>query len=336
MVGILSLAGLVGTILHWQKISSSDQDKTELRVLAYSSFTAAWGPGPELAEMFELKMRGEGLNAKVILLQAEDAGLLLAKMNAFPADVVLGFDQLGVKLAKKKKEWRPHHVKGVRFSDAEFLAFDWAPLGFIYRKGEIEPPKDLEDLLDVRFQDTIALQDPRSSSPGFQFLNWLVRVKGEDEAFRYLAKLKPNVQSTSGSWSQAYGMFTRGLAKLTFSYATSVLYHRLSEKDDRYEFAKFPTAHPVQIEFAAISATCRECGLAEKFMAFLVEEKSQAVVMSKNWMLPVQAKAAAGTAFEALTSEGDRANSNSGLKLSPLEENFDPRVLLQRWAEVGL
>ncbi len=310
-----------------EEFSGAPIEASELRVLAYSSFTAPWGPGPALVEMFEAQMKRENSDVTVVLLQAEDAGLLLAKMEAFPADVVIGFDQLGVRLAKSKKIWRPHGVFNSRYSDEQFLAFDWAPIGFIYRKGEIEPPQNFADLLDSRFESSIALQDPRSSSPGFQFLNWIVAEMGEDRAFEYLKKLKPNVHSMSGSWSQAYGLFTRGLAKITFSYATSILYHRISEKDDRYGFAKFEGSHPLQIEFAAISEKCNSCAKAKKFMAFLSSTEAQKIIMNRNWMFPVNEVALAGSPFATFMKEIDFQ--------SPTLVTKDPEGLLKRWRDEG-
>lgn len=308
----------------------SDDGTEELRILAYSSFTSAWGPGPALAKIFE-----DTQGIKVILLQADDAGLLLAKMDSFPADVVLGFDQLSLPLAKRSKVWRDHGVVSPRFPDARFLAFDWSPVGFLYREGEIDPPRNFDDLLNPRFEGAIALQDPRSSSPGLQFLNWLALEMGEDPSFEFLARLKPNVHSMSGSWSQSYGLFTRGLAKLSFGYATSVLYHQQSENDDRYKFAKFPTRHPVQVEFAAIPESCRQCAAAQKFMAFLVSVEAQTVIMNRNWMLPVNAEAAQGSPFADLMAlhESDKAPPSD---TSEAETKPDPAQLLKRWSEVGL
>ncbi len=315
--------------------SSDSENSNQLRILAYSSFTSSWGPGPSLVKLFEEKMKSQGREVDVILLQAEDSGLLLAKMSSFPTDLVVGFDQLGLHLADRTKSWRPHGVRDAKYSNDRFLAFDWSPIGFVYRKGEIEPPKNFEDLLDPRFEGAIALQDPRSSSPGFQFLNWIVREMGEEAAFEYLKKLKPNVHSMSGSWSQSYGMFTRGLAKVTLSYATSILYHRLSEKDDRYAFAVFPGLHPVQTEYAAIPESCQNCGLAQLFMKFLSESEAQAIIMNRNWMMPVNPAAAHGSPFETFMAE---IETGAGLKVQDPSKlpSRDPGKLLEKWREVGL
>lgn len=321
--------------LKFPEASSDSQGEDQLRILAYSSFTSSWGPGPSLVKLFEEKMKAQGRKVDVILLQAEDSGLLLAKMDSFPTDLVIGFDQLGLHLAARAKAWRPHGVSGAKYSNELFLAFDWSPIGLVYRKGEIEPPKNFEDLLDSRFEGAIALQDPRSSSVGFQFLNWLVREKGETAAFQYLQNLKPNVHSMSGAWSQSYGMFTRGLAKLTVSYATSILYHRLSEKDDRYAFAIFPGAHPVQTEYAAIPETCRNCDLAQEFMKFMSEPEAQAVIMNRNWMMPVNLLAARGSPFETFMIEIEQTG---GLRVQDPGKlpTRDPAKLLEKWRKVGL
>lgn len=330
LVGAVIL-GLIAVVISFSfrfSDSFSDSDSNqELRVLAYSSFTSSWGPGPALAKIFE-----ETYGVKVILLQADDAGLLLAKMDSFPADVVIGFDQLSLPLARKLKSWKAHGVSAPRFSDAEFLAFDWSPIGFLYRDGEIDPPKDFQDLLSPRFEGAIALQDPRSSSPGLQFLNWLANEMGEDASFEYLARLKPNVHSMSGSWSQAYGLFTRGLAKLSFGYATSVLYHQQSENDHRYKFADFPVDHPMQVEFAAIPDGCRQCDHAQKFLNFMVGIEAQKLIMNRNWMLPVNAEAARDTPFADLMSSAAVPKETS----SHTPKKVDPAKLLKRWSEVGL
>lgn len=324
------------TISPDKKTSTGKQTTTTLRVLAYSSFISSWGPGPTLVRMFEhdYQRSHPGQKVKVELLQAEDAGLLLAKMKVFSSDVVIGFDQFSRPQAKKASSWKKHLLKEPRYSDEEFLAFDWAPIGFVYRIGEIEPPQSLTDLLHPRFKGKIALQDPRSSSPGYQFLSWVAAEMPGDKSVEYLRKLKPNVQSVSGSWSQSYGLFTRGLASIVLSYATSPLYHRFTEKDERYRFAIFQSAHPVQVEFAAIPETCEQCDLAAQFLKFLNGPPAQAVIMNKNWMLPVNEVAARGTPFADILTALSAPTAAKSFKVRPLEENDRDR-LLRQWQGVA-
>lgn len=318
-----------------------------LRVLAYSSFISSWGPGPTLARMFEheygKKFPDSAVNVE--LLQADDAGLLLAKMKVLSSDVVLGFDQFSRPLAKKSAGWKKHQVKELRFSDEEFLAFDWAPIGFVYREGEIDPPVSLADLLHPRFHGKIALQDPRSSSPGFQFLSWVASDMPGNKTVEYLRKLKSNVHSVSGSWSQSYGLFTRGLASVVLSYATSPLYHRFTEKDERYRFAVFKSPHPVQVEFAAIPETCEQCDLAAQFLNFINAPPAQAVIMNKNWMLPVNEVAARGTPFADImaalsdSSRFGRTGAENLFNVRPLTvvqaDNTERDQLLRTWQGVA-
>ena len=318
---------------------STKSEVRTVRVLAYSSFLSTWGPGPTLKRMFEHDRGISHPQEKVSIefLQAEDAGLLLAKLKVFPSDLVIGFDQFTRAQAETARRWKAHGMtSGLKFSDETFFAFDWAPIGFVYRAGEIEPPTSLDDLLSERFRGQIALQDPRSSSPGYQFLAWVVAEKGEVGARDFLQRLKPNIQSVSGSWSQSYGMFTRGLSKLVLSYATSPLYHRYTEKDERYRFAPFATAHPAQVEYAVIPEDCKECELAQEFARFLLSPPAQQVLMNKNWMLPINSLAAEGTAFgEIMDAIGDGPSHSLKIRDPIFPEGSAARdVVLKLWEDV--
>lgn len=306
---------------------STDETGSEdaLKVLAYSSFVNTWGPGPEIAKRFEKKT-----GVKVELRDAEDAGLLLKKLELFPADVVIGFDQLLLPAARVARAWRKLNAAGVRFEDETFIPFDWGPLAFVYRKGEVTPPAKLDDLLDARFKSTLALQDPRTSSPGLQFLFWVLDEKGVDAGFEYLSKLKPSIHTLGASWSTAYGVFQDGQAKLALSYLTSPLYHLTQEKDDRYRAAVFAAGQPVQIEYAGVPESCSQCGEAEMFARFLLEPEIQKILMTKNFMLPVVDDVRKGTEFENLPEVKILEIKSLDLLLR------DRAELLERWRELGL
>ncbi len=274
------LVGSIG-ILYWGN-QQKDEVAKPLVVMSYASFTASWGPGPELAKRFQTKT-----GIQVRFVQADDAGVLLQRLRLVPADVVLGLDQSVLSGARTELRWLPHAVKVDFPHDDYFLPIDWAPIGFVYRKDEVKPPSALDDLRLERFRNQIALEDPRTSAPGFQFLSWIARGRTDAELMTWIRQTHPNIQSVSSSWSQAYGLFTRGTAKLVLSYMTSPLYHQVIERDGRYRFALFSEGHAVHVEYAGILAKCARCDQAREFLQFLLLTENQKLIMEKNWMLPV-------------------------------------------------
>ncbi len=302
-----------------------------LRVLSYGSFSSSWGPGPELAEAFRSE---SGIDVQ--FYSAGDAGLILKKLDLMPADVVLGFDELQLPEARAARPWQnieriaPGRVNA-RFRDPQFVAFDWAPLTFVFRNAEIAPPTSLEDLLDARFRGQIALEDPRTSAPGLQFFLWVLDDLGIDEGFRYFVKLKSNIRSVASGWTEAYGSFTsKGGALLVFSYQTSPVYHWVSEHDLRYRAAEFSDGHPAQIEYAAIPRDCVKCIEGEKFLDFLLSPRAQKILMTKNFMMPVLDSVRSGTEFAKLPELKLRAWKNLPELLAKRGELFS------RWRELGM
>lgn len=318
---------LTAIFFLFQLSGNRSASSKSIKVLSYSSFLASWGPGPEIAKLFK-----EQTGIEVIYQDADDAGLLLTKLELFPSDVVLGLDWITVSEAKKKFSWKSHNVKQQVFDDPQFLAFDWAPLTFIYRKGEIDPPKNLDDILHTRFKGQISLQDPRTSAPGLLFLYWLVALKGEDGAFDFLNALRPNIRAVSPSWSTAYGLFQKSEAKLVFSYQTSPVYHWSNENDQRYQPAEISDKHIYQAELAGIPVSCQNCEGAHEFLEFLNGEVAQKILMTKNVMFSVHEKVVSSDVigFQKLPTA-------SLLQIEKLKELTEKRKeLIERWKELKL
>lgn len=261
-----------------------------MRILAYSSFMGSTGPGLQLVEEFKKQCQCD-----IEVSNAGDAGLLLERLKLSKKDqydLVIGFDQLTLPDAQKKMEWLEVEIKNVKWADeikghvtSKVFPYDWSPMAFVYRKEEIEAPKSLDDLLSDNYHAKIAIQDPRSSTPGLEFYEW-VRFSKKEKTAEYLEKLKPNIQSVSPSWSFSYGLFKKGLAKLVYSYVTSLVYHWEVEKDPRYQVASFTDGHPYQVEFAAIPKACTECQLAKDFLAMMLSPEGQSQISRKNFMFP--------------------------------------------------
>jgi thiamine transport system substrate-binding protein len=272
--------------------------RPELIIYTHSSFMSAYGPGPELAREFE----------KICLCNVRyvDAGgsqLLLEKLRLpqTVADVVLGLDQLSLKAAAQQIKWRDlkpqernWHEVFAKNHYKFFLPYDWSPMTFLFRKGEVQNSSDLKQFLASLPEKSLSLQDPELSTPGKQLMFWSLSVP---EAF---SDMKSKVHSFAPDWSAAYGLFKKNQSKAVFTYLTSLVYHLDEEKDDSYEVAVFDQGHPVQIEYAAVPDTCRSCALAERFVEFLTEESSQKTLMNKNFMLPIVKGVEQGTSFAKL------------------------------------
>lgn len=294
-VAIVFLGLFLAVLNRTDQSGGENSSAKTLRVFGYASFTGRWGPGPILKEKFEKTCK-----CKVEFIDGSDSGILLQRLKiegeSLGADVVVGLDQFDLQKATSEQQWRklnlaqPDVYDSVKpaLANSFFVPYDWGALTFIARKSEFKnPPQKLDDLLDPAYAKKIGLEDPRTSSPGMQFIYWVLQSKGEEEGFKYLKKMMSQVHSYSPTWSTAYGLFTGAQTQLVFSYVTSPLYEQLEEKKNDYVALSFAEPLPVQYEFVGIPDFCRQCDLAEKFINLMLSSEGQKVLMEKNYMLPV-------------------------------------------------
>lgn len=305
---IIMVFAAMSAVYYYNKEGVSGIEDKKIHVYASSSFVAKWGPGPALKELFEKQNI-----FKVEFVEISDMSAAIQKISfeneSSLADVVLGMDQFDLVRVANKIHWRDIDratttalVGPVRPVAAEpaYVPYDWAPLTFVARKEIPVTLTSLADALRPEFKGKIALQDPRTSSPGLQFLAWIFETKPPDEALRYLKSVMKQAHSFSPSWSGSYGLFTNHQADLVFSYVTSPVYHRIEDGDLNYFSVETAEPLPVQVEFAGIPATCKNCEAAEMFVNFLLTPEAQKILMTKNYMLPVVDHAKEGTAFDAI------------------------------------
>lgn len=310
------------------------QEKPLLRVFGYSSFTGKYGPGPQLKELFE-----KDCNCRLEYIEGSDSGILLQRLKlegeSLGADLVLGLDQFDLQKALGEQSWQKLNftgldlepeIKGLIKNDY-FVPYDWGVLAFMGRKSDGGAvPVQLDGLLAPEFEKKIALEDPRTSSPGLQFLWWVVKSKGEEEGFKFLGKLLDQAHSFSSSWSTAIGLFNKKQAKLVFTYSTSPIYYQVEEKSEDPVAYEFNEPHPMQFEFVGIPEFCRHCELATKFVNLMLSPEGQKIIMAKNYMFPVLRGVKEGTPFAA-ASRWTRT-----LKFE-IPSDADVERLLKRWSE---
>jgi len=67
------------------------------------------------------------------------------------------------------------------------------------KKAGAAKPSSWQDLLKPEYKDLIQMPTPQSSGTAYAIITTLVTVMGEDEAFEYMKKLNPNVQTYTSS-----------------------------------------------------------------------------------------------------------------------------------------
>ncbi len=289
ILGFFSAFVLVA--LYWFFLHTKPAEtKKTLRVMTYSSFAGVFGPGEEIKKAFE-----KTCACRVKWIKVADSTLfaqrLSLKKDGFKTDVVLGLDQLS-RESVRGLPWKPFKPindpvflsPADHFVSPEFIPYNWSPMSFLSREPKA-PVSSLQDLLKPSFQHNISLPSPRNSTVGLQFYYWIWSVFREKTA-EFLKAFKSQLYGLPPSWSTSYALFQRGHVDLSFSYLSSLLYHRQTQQKDFY-FLMFQEGLAFQVEMAGVSGFCTECALAESFVLFLLEPEIQQILKSRNYMLPV-------------------------------------------------
>lgn len=280
------------TALALAALPAAAQEK--LTVYTYESFIAEWGPGPAVEKAFEAQC-----NCDLEFVAAGDAVAVLTRLKIegerSPAEIVLGLDNNLVAEAKETGLFVPHGVDVSAidvpggFADEIFVPFDYGHFAFVYDSEKVAtPPSSLKELVEGDPSVKIAIQDPRTSTPGLGLLLWMKSVYGEGAGTAW-EKLRGRVLTVSPDWSGAYALLTKGEAAMAFSYVTSPAYHRIEENSDRYRAAAFSEGHYLQVEVAGITKKGDANPLARQFLAFMVSPAFQDIIPETNWMFPAAA-----------------------------------------------
>lgn len=282
---------VLSTLLAAVAATPAGAQQKELTVYTYESFTAEWGPGPQVEKAFEAQC-GCDLN----FVSVADGVALLSRVRLegknTKADIVLGLDTNLTAEAGATGLFAPSGVDTSAVSvpggwtDDTFVPFDYGYFAVVYDAQALPtPPASLADLVDGDPAQKIVVQDPRTSTPGLGLLLWVKSVYG-DRAPDAWAKLRKRVLTVTPGWSEAYGLFTKGEAPMVLSYTTSPAYHLIAEKTDRYKAAAFAEGHYLQVEVAAMTTKGAANPLAKDFLAFMTGPGFQDVIPETNWMLP--------------------------------------------------
>jgi len=327
-----ALFAFAALALGMAALPASAQEK--LTVYTYESFTSEWGPGPVVEKAFEAEC-----GCDLEFVSVADGVALLNRLRlegeGTQADIVLGLDTNLTHEARETGLFAPHgidlgniNVPG-GFEDDVFVPYDYGYFAFVYDTEALKnPPTSLRELVESEGDLKIAIQDPRTSTPGLGLLLWMRAVFG-DEAADAWGKLKDNVLTVTPGWSESYGLFTNGEVPMVLSYTTSPAYHEIAEGTGRYKAAPFSEGHYLQIEVAARTARAKDNPLATQFLSFMTGPGFQDAIPEKNWMFPTgKTSAPLNPVFDELVQP---ANT---LMFSPEEVAKNRKAWVDEWLSV--
>ncbi|SCZ40722.1 thiamine transport system substrate-binding protein [Afifella marina DSM 2698] len=313
--------------------AAAEEDKPSLTVYTYESFVADYGPGPQIKAGFE-KICG----CTVKWVGLEDGVAILNRLKlegaSTSADVVVGLDTNLIAEAKATGLFAPHgadtsavDVPG-GFSDPVFIPYDYGWFAVVYDSQAIgAPPQSLEELVSGNPEEKIAIEDPRSSTPGLGLLLWMKKVYGDSAEAKW-RELSKRILTVTPGWSEAYGLLTSGEVPMVLSYTTSPAYHVIEEESDRYRAAAFDEGHYIQIEVAGRIASSDHPDLARDFLAYLISPAAQDVLPTTNWMLP-----AAATASPLPDAFKELVTPDKTLSFDPQTVADSRRAWTQEWLQ---
>ncbi|ODT78233.1 MAG: thiamine ABC transporter substrate binding subunit [Pelagibacterium sp. SCN 64-44] len=268
------------------------QDKPVLTIYTYDGFASEWGPGVPLKQGFEAEC---GCTVNFVGADSSIGTLRRVQLegDSTEADILLGLDTAIAGEARATGLFADHGldltglVLPEPWDDAQFVPFDYSHFAFMYDTDSMaEPPRNFEELIALPDEIKIAIQDPRSATPGLGLLLWIKAAYGE-RAPEIWAGLKPHILTITREWSESYALFLDGEADMVLSYTTSPAYHIYDEDDHTIKAALFEEGHFPQIEVAGILKSSDQQELARDFLAFLASPEGQQYIPTTNWMFPV-------------------------------------------------
>ncbi len=257
-----------------------------LVVLAPDYFGSSWGPGPAIKEGFEARC-GCTLEYRT----GDVLPRLMLDGARTQADVVMGLNTDTTLRARETGLFAPHEqdlaalTVPVAWDDDTFIPFNWGYLAWVYDRTRLDnPPTSFAQLLE-REDISLLWQDPRSSASGLALMLWVDEVFG-DQAESVWQNLAARTVTVTAGWSESYGMFSEGEADMVLSYTTSPAYHIVAEEDDSKAAAIFDEGHYFTAEVAGVLAGAANPDLARDFMAYILTEEFQSMIVYANWSYP--------------------------------------------------
>lgn len=202
----------------------------------------------------------------------------------------------------------------------------------------LQPPQDLDDLLNPQYRDLLVVENPATSSPGLAFLLATIGHYGDPGYLKYWEDLRENDVLVVNDWEIAYYQeFSRsgGEHPIVVSYGSSPPFEVIYAETPIEEP---PTAAVVgdgacfrQIEFVGILKGTQNRDLAEKWIDFMLSPVFQEDIPLQMFVFPVNDKARLDETFNKYL-----AVPENPAFVSPEDIAANRETWINEWTEVVL
>lgn len=258
-----------------------------------------------------------GLYNEVLLTQDDTA-----------VDLVIGLDNTYIGKALSGDLFQSYRPDAADAIDQDLVVddsyrlipFDYGNIVLNYDSEAItDPPTTWEELIDPRFEESIVLMNPATSSPGRNFLLLTIEQFGEEGYLDYWQKLEPNILTITAGWSEGYGLYAQGEAPIVLSYETSPAYHIAFEETRRYKNLIIGGVGYAQIEFMGIASAAANVENARRAVDFILSPQFQKEIAMNQFMYPVRDDVDLPEAFTAV----DRPETTVFVPIERVDNRFD-------------
>ena len=171
----------------------------------------------------------------------------------------------------------------------------------IFAKKKLPVPKCWKDLANPAYKGELMLGNPNSSGTAYLMLATLVQVFGEDEAFRYLRAVHPNVNQYARSGIGPMTAVTRGETAL----GSTVLHGVINEIVRGFPVAPVLPCEGVGYEVGSVAVIkgARNADAARKFVDFALSPEGQKIGLDvKEYAIPTNRSVALPAQVPPMTS----------------------------------
>ena len=295
--------------------TDSSESPGKLRVLTYDVFAIS----DEMIAGFE-----ERTNYDVELIKVDDAGSVLARALQTKddpiADVIIGIDNSFLQIALDYELFAPFdtsvipdlHLEASSSYTGNLVApYDWGRVCInydtTYVDGEnVSAPESLWDFASENWTGKVAVQNPRTSSPGRSFLLATVDYFAHDEDDStdfsdWWSAMNNNGVIVTDGWTEAYEThYSGGYGKWNDGFigdANAVVSYCHSPGVEAYFGDNWTTSVALtldrssflQVEYVGIAKGTSQSAGAQEFIAEMLNHGVQSSISLTNYMYPAAA-----------------------------------------------